>query len=100
VAPFPTRNDSALLALVSHTRLRYRDLEEIMLEPGLRLDHTTRDGEAAKRFFLKTLTASHTSEPRVINVDKNAAYPKAFAELKAAGKIPEKGELRQGMPVD
>jgi transposase-like protein len=31
----------------------------------------------------------------VINVDKNAAYPKAFAELKAGGCLPERGELRQ-----
>jgi transposase, IS6 family len=29
-----------------------------------------------------------------MNVDKNAAYPKAFNELKAAGIIPETGELR------
>ena len=55
----------------------------------------TRDGEAAKRFFLKTLAATQSSEPRVINVDKNAAYPKAFRELKAAGLMPENGELRQ-----
>ncbi|GAC1631737.1 MAG: hypothetical protein NVS4B11_32170 [Ktedonobacteraceae bacterium] len=55
----------------------------------------TRDAQAAKQFFLKTLTASHTSKPRVINVDKNAAYPKAFAELKAAGSIPKGCELRQ-----
>jgi IS6 family transposase len=33
---------------------------------------STRDGQAAKQFFLKTLAASHTTEPRVINVDKNA----------------------------
>jgi transposase, IS6 family len=49
----------------------------------------TRDGEAAKRFFLKTRTASHTTEPHVITVAQNAAYPKAFAKLKAAGQIPE-----------
>jgi transposase, IS6 family len=55
----------------------------------------TRDAKAARRFFLKTLAASHTSEPRVINVDKNAAYPKAFAELKAEGRLPESCELRQ-----
>ncbi len=55
----------------------------------------TRDAQAAKHFFLKTLTASHTSEPRVINVDKNAAYPKAFNELKTEGHIPESCELRQ-----
>jgi transposase, IS6 family len=55
----------------------------------------TRNGEAAKHFFLKTLATSHTTEPRVINVDKNAAYPKAFAELKAEGLIPAPCELRQ-----
>ena len=31
----------------------------------------------------------------MINVDKNAAYPKAIAELKAAGILPEAVELRQ-----
>ncbi|SRR6266567_7639680 len=55
----------------------------------------TRDGAAAKRFLLKTLAASHTSSPRVINVDKNAAYPKAFDELKAEGHLPASCELRQ-----
>src|SRR6266700_7586043 len=33
--------------------------------------------------------------PRVINTDKNAAYPKAIAELKAAGLLPQQVELRQ-----
>jgi transposase, IS6 family len=55
----------------------------------------TRDAQAAKRFFVKTLATSHTSEPRVINVDKNAAYPKAFNELKAEGYIAKSCELRQ-----
>ncbi len=55
----------------------------------------TRDAQAAKRFFLKTLATSHTSEPRVINVDKNAAYPKAEASLRAEGLIPIQCELRQ-----
>ena len=36
-----------------------------------------------------------TLTPRVINVDKNAAYPKAIADLKAAGILPESVELRQ-----
>ena len=35
------------------------------------------------------------SAPRVINVDKNAAYPKAIVALKAAGTLPEHVELRQ-----
>jgi IS6 family transposase len=33
--------------------------------------------------------------PRVITVDKNAAYPKAFRELKAAKVISASCELRQ-----
>jgi IS6 family transposase len=57
--------------------------------------NSTRDAQATKQFFLKTLVASHTTKPRVINVDKNAAYPKAFNELKAEGRLPENSELRQ-----
>ena len=46
---------------------------------------------------LPTASAATTtpSVPRVINTDKNAAYPKAIAELKAAGILPEHVELRQ-----
>src|SRR5205823_5963113 len=79
----------------------------------------TRDAETAKRFFLKALpsTARSVSQasplqeqvaqptvsahpattpvPRVINVDKNAAYPKAIADLKACGLLPKSVELRQ-----
>ena len=159
--PFKWRHfqaDIILLCVRWYLRysLSYRDLEEMMLERGLRVDHTTlyrwiqcyapelerrcrsslktttdswrvdetsikvkkqwvslyravdsagntlefflsstRDAQAAKHFFLKTLATSHTSEPRVLNVDKNAASPKAFAELKAEGDIPESCELRQ-----
>src|SRR5260370_10498616 len=39
--------------------------------------------------------ATHTVTPRVITVDKNAAYPKALNELKAAGAVPAACELRQ-----
>ena len=55
----------------------------------------TRDAQAAKRFFSKALGASHTMVPRVITVDKNAAYPKALHELKAVGTVPASCELRQ-----
>jgi transposase, IS6 family len=136
--------------------LSYRDLEEIMLERGLQVDHTTiyrwvqhdapelekrcrphlkatadswrvdetyvkvkkvwqylyravdsqgntlefflsskRDAQAAKRFFSQALNASHTVTPRVMTVDKNAAYPKALDELKAEGLLPQACELRQ-----
>jgi IS6 family transposase len=56
---------------------------------------TTRDAQAAKRFFGKALGASHTVTPRVITVDKNAAYPKALSEPKAAEAVPQECELRQ-----
>src|SRR5262249_11657977 len=55
----------------------------------------TREAEAAKAFFHQTLSASHTVPPRVITVDKNAAYPKALADLKSAGAVPQACELRQ-----
>ena len=54
-----------------------------------------RDTAAAKRFFRKTLKAIHTARPRVINVDKNAAYPKAIDELKAQEELPKEVKLRQ-----
>jgi transposase, IS6 family len=159
--PFKWRHfqsDIILLCVRWYLRysLSYRDLEEIMRERGLHVDHTTiyrwvqhyapelekrcrpylkgttdswrvdetyikvkkewvylyravdsqgntldfffsptRDAQAAKHFFLKTLATTHTTEPRVINVDKNAAYPKAFAELKAEGHISQNCTLRQ-----
>jgi transposase-like protein len=76
----------------------------------------TRDAEAAKHFFVKALHSTTSSAPRaealveeptapahpttksaprVINVDKNVAYPKAIAELKATRILPEPVELRQ-----
>lgn len=55
----------------------------------------TRDAVAAKRFLLKILGANHTQAPRVINVDKNAAYPKAVTELKEAGLLDTDCQLRQ-----
>ena len=54
----------------------------------------TRDTQAAKRFLSKALGAGHTTTPRVINVDKNPAYPKAMDELKAEGTLPQERQLR------
>ena len=183
--PFKWRHfqaDIILLCVRWYLRysLSYRDLEEMMLERGLHVDHTTiyrwvqryapelekrsrphlkatndswrvdetyikvkkvwmylyravdsdgntiefllsptRDAQAAKRFFVKALYSTACSAPearplqepveeptaadpnptpsapRVINVDKNAAYPKAIADFKAAGLLPEPVELRQ-----
>ena len=40
-----------------------------------------RDTNAARRFFIKALKATHTQLPRVINVDKNSFYPPAMEQL-------------------
>jgi DDE domain len=55
----------------------------------------TRDADAAERFFRQVLQASHTCTPRVITVDKNAAYPPAFESLQQEKTLPESCQLRQ-----
>ena len=136
--------------------LSYRDLEEMMNERGLSVDHTTiyrwvqayapelekrirphlrltndsyrvdetyikmkgewyylyravdstgqtidfmlsakRDTRAAKRFFRKMLKLPQHSSPRVINVDKNRAYPPAVEELKEEGVLSVASQFRR-----
>jgi len=54
-----------------------------------------RDGKASARFFRQVLGVKHTQAPRVITVDKNAAYPVAINELKADQPLKAETELRQ-----
>jgi transposase, IS6 family len=54
-----------------------------------------RDAEAAKRFFRKALGQPHTANPRTISVDKNAACPKAAAEMRRGGELWRRSRLRQ-----
>lgn len=54
-----------------------------------------RDAKAANRFFQKVLKGAWTVIPRVINVDKNPAYPAALKNLKADEVLPQETELRQ-----
>ncbi len=54
-----------------------------------------RDSKAAARFFRKVLKGQHTQSPRVITVDKNAAYSAAIDALKAEETIEKETELRQ-----
>ena len=54
-----------------------------------------RNAKATERFLRKTLNATHTQIPRVINVDKNAAYPAAVDDLKADEQLPETAQIRQ-----
>lgn len=54
-----------------------------------------RDSKAAARFFRKVLRAQHTQTPRVINVDKHAAYPVAMEMLKGDETLVKTTELQQ-----
>jgi transposase, IS6 family len=54
-----------------------------------------RDATAAKRFFRKALSSPANPVPRVINVDKNPAFPAAVEALKAEGTLPHRVRLRQ-----
>jgi len=54
-----------------------------------------RDKAAAKRFLVKAIEASGNPMPRVMNVDKNAAYPAAVEALKKESVIPRRVALRQ-----
>jgi len=54
-----------------------------------------RDAAAAKRFFRRALANSGNLMPRVINVDKNRAYPAAVNDLKQEGTLRPRCRLRQ-----
>ena len=53
-----------------------------------------RNKQAAKRFFKKLLGNQHATLPRVINVDKNPAFPPALAELQEENIMPTTTTLR------
>ena len=54
-----------------------------------------RDKASVKRFFRRAVRGLSNLSPRVINVDKNRAYPPAFQELKAEGVLSRRCRLRQ-----
>jgi transposase, IS6 family len=77
---------------------QWHDLYRAVDSTGATLDFmlsASRDADAAERFFRKVLQASHVLTPRVITVDKNAAYPLAFDALQHDGTLPETCLLRQ-----
>ena len=79
--PTPSQNDNGLAGWVDETSIKIKKewmyLYRAVDSQGNTLDFwlsATRDAKAAQHFLLKMLVASHTSEPRVMTVDKNAAY--------------------------
>jgi IS6 family transposase len=90
----PWRVDETYIKIRGKWRYLYRavDSEGNMLDFML---SAKRDGKAAARFFRKVLGAKHTQTPRVITVDKNAAYPVAVEELKQDQILKAQTKLRQ-----
>ena len=79
-------------------RGEYRYLFRAVDKEGQTIDFlltARRDARAAKRFFRKALSGPGNPHPRVINVDKNPAYPAAVEALKAEGTLRRRCRLRQ-----
>jgi len=99
--PIPSQGDERFVARRWDIRESEKSLDVPLWRRGFSgntlefLFSPTRNAPAVKGFFAKTLASPHTSTPRVITVDKNAAYPKAFKELKAERMMPDFCELRQ-----
>jgi transposase, IS6 family len=88
------RVDETYIKIKKHWYYLYRAVDST----GATLDFmlsATRDADAAEQFFRKVLDASHTRLPRVITVDKHAAYPLAFDTLQQDGTLSETCLLRQ-----
>ena len=88
------RTDETYIKVKGKDRYLYRAVDSA----GQTIDFlltAKRDKAAAKRFFRKALRCAGNPPPRVINVDKNAAYPAAFRELKAEGFLSRRCRLRQ-----
>jgi transposase-like protein len=88
------RLDETYIEVKGQERLLYRAVDST----GQTIDFlltAKRDATAAKRFFQRALAHSGNRMPRVINVDKNRAYPAAVSDLKQEGTLRRGCRLRQ-----
>jgi transposase-like protein len=88
------RLDETYIKVKGQERFLYRAVDST----GQTIDFlltAKRDASAAKRFFRRALAQSGNLPPRVINVDKNRAYPVAVEDLKHEGAIRRRCRLRQ-----
>ena len=88
------RLDETYIKVKGQERFLYRAVDST----GQTIDFllaAKRDAPAAKRFFRRALAHSGNLMPRVINVDKNRAYPAAVLDLKQEGTIRHRCRLRQ-----
>ncbi|WDP84198.1 MAG: IS6 family transposase [Desulfobacter sp.] len=85
-------------------QLSYRNLEEMMQERGLSVDHSTiyrwvqryaPEMEKRSRKYLRQSNDSYRIRPRVLSVDGNPAYPPAVKALKEKKLLNKDCILRQ-----
>jgi transposase, IS6 family len=88
------RTDETYIKVKGEDRYLYRAVDSTGQTVDFLLT-AKRDQAAAKRFFLRAWRGSVNVKPRVINVDKNRAYPAAVEELKAEGVLSHRCQLRQ-----
>jgi IS6 family transposase len=83
------RVDETYIKVKGQDRYLYRAVDSI----GQTIDFllsAKRDTAASKRFFQKVFSSPANPIPRVINVDKNPAYPAAVDALKAESALPRR----------
>ena len=88
------RVDETYIKVKGHWKYLYRAIDS----NGDTIDFmlsATRNQKAAERFLRRALNAEHAHSSRVINVDKNPAYPPAVEVLKAEETLAQECELRQ-----
>jgi transposase-like protein len=88
------RVDETYIKVKGAWKYLYRDLDSTGQTIDFMLS-AKRDTKAAKRFFRKMPKAPKHQSPRVINVDRNNAYPPAVEELKEEGVLAVTSQLRQ-----
>jgi IS6 family transposase len=88
------RVDETYIKVKGEQKYLYRAVDKTGMPVDFLLT-AKRDKEAAKRFFRKVFRTPANPVPRVINVDKNAAYPAAVQELQVEGTLPADCQLRQ-----
>ncbi|GFZ82972.1 hypothetical protein GCM10008018_31150 [Paenibacillus marchantiophytorum] len=88
------RTDETYIKVKGQWKYLYRAVDSMGKTIDFMLSEN-RDMPAAKRFFTKALTSSHTQIPRVITLDKNPAYPPAIQELINEKSLPKETLIRQ-----
>jgi transposase-like protein len=88
------RVDETYIKVKAQDRYLYRAVDST----GQTIDFlltAKRDAASAKRFFRKVFADPANLQPRVINVDKNPAYPAAIKELKDEDTLRRRCRVRQ-----